>query len=221
LLTKVLVCIPALDGKFDARWVDSMFNLIRAALDKGIDICPFFVTNDALVQRVRNDLFHTAYISNIETAVFLDSDMSWAPDAFFKLLLHNVDIVGATARKKTDDIVYAAIGPEKLKVEENGLIKVQALGMAFTKFSRKAIVDIYEKSPEYYDDKDKTMKRMVFNVTIENGIMYSEDVSFTRRVTALGYDVWLDPTIKVDHIGLKVYESNFMNWAKETGLLID
>ncbi len=33
----------------------------------------------------------------------------------------------------------------------------------------------------------------------------SEDVWFCRKARSLGYEVWVDPTIVVGHIGVKVF----------------
>jgi hypothetical protein len=162
-----------------------------------------------------------AYESEIENLIMIDADEGWNPKDFFKLLSYDVHIVGGTARKKTDKEESYCIrikdGDKKLTIESSGLIEVSSVGMGFCRFSRYAIKKLWESSKIYIENGKE--KRMVFNVTIQDKILTSEDVSLCFFWKSLNEKIWFDPSIIVIHIGIKSFIGNFKNWAIKNNLI--
>jgi hypothetical protein len=56
---------------------------------------------------------------------------------------------------------------------------------------------------------------MIFDIKVENGDLISEDYILCKKWKSLGYKVWIDPSITINHIGVKKYEGNIMNFFKK------
>jgi hypothetical protein len=216
-MKKVLIAFPVLTGQVDVRFLDALLNTTRAGLEKGIDFCPYFVTDDALVQRVRNDIIHAAYNSKMDDCIFLDSDIVWTPDDVFKLLLNPFPVVGASYRKKSDDeVIYVGISSNKIERKYNDtLLITDSLGFGFIKLNKEALVPLYENSPLYFDSKSGEMKRAVFQVEFSDLGIISEDVYCIRKLKELGFDTYIDTTIDIQHIGRKMYGGSLKEYLDE------
>jgi hypothetical protein len=55
---------------------------------------------------------------------------------------------------------------------------------------------------------------MVFDVQIVNGDLVSEDNVFCKKWRSLGGKVFIDPAMTCNHIGVKKYQGNFLNFIK-------
>lgn len=203
---KVLIATPAYDGRLDVWYTASLVNTVRLAQAQGVFIHPVFMSYDALIQRARNDLFALAVSGAYDDMIFIDSDMEWDPEWVMELLQRPEDIVGGTARKKTDTEELYAVKVKDLTVHENGLIKCEGLGTGFVKLSQKAISALWENSPEYINEG--ATKRMICDVQIVNGQLYSEDTVLFKRLNELGFSCWLDPKMTCPHIGTKKFCGN-------------
>lgn len=203
---KVLIATPALDGRLDVWYTNSLVNTVRLAQAEGVFIHPIFLSYDALIQRVRNDLVAIAIEGGYDDMIFIDSDMEWEPKWIMELLARDEDVVGGTARKKTDDAEIYVGKTSDLSYHENGLIKCEGLGTGFVKLSRKAFTAVWDASVEYQNEG--RVRRMVFDVQVVDGQLFSEDTVLFRKLNALGFDCWLDPRMTCAHIGTKKFVGN-------------
>ena len=207
---KVLIATPAHDGKLDVWYTTSLVNTVRVAQANNVFIHPVFMSYDALVQRARNDLIALAIEGEYDALIFIDADMEWNPLWVMELLARPEDVVGGTARKKTDNAEIYVLKTSDLTVHPNGLIKCEGLGTGFVKLSRKALQALWDNSPQYTNEGK--VRRMVCNVEVIDGQLYSEDVSMFRKLNALGFDCWLNPRMTCAHIGTKKFVGNLQNY---------
>jgi hypothetical protein len=207
---KVLIATPAHDGKLDVWYTTSLVNTVRVAQANNVFIHPVFMSYDALVQRARNDLIALAIEGEYDALIFIDADMEWNPLWVMELLARPEDVVGGTARKKTDNAEIYVLKTSDLTVHPNGLIKCEGLGTGFVKLSRKALQALWDNSPQYTNEGK--VRRMVCNVEVIDGQLYSEDVSMFRKLNALGFDCWLNPRMTCAHIGTKKFIGNLQNY---------
>jgi hypothetical protein len=209
-MRKVLIATPAHDGRLDVWYTTSLVNSVRVAQDNGVFLHPVFMSYDALVQRARNDLFRLAVEGEYDHMIFIDSDMEWNPMWIMELLGRSEDVVGGTYRKKTDEAEMYVMKVNGLKLEDNGLMKVEGLGTGFVKLSRKAVMALWETSPVYQNEGREG--RMVCDIGIVDGQLCSEDVMLFMKLKDLGFDVWLAPHMTCVHIGTKKFYGNFENF---------
>ena len=209
---KVLIATPAHDGRLDVWYTTSLVNTIRVAQANGIFVHPVFMSYDALVQRARNDLIRLAVEGDYDDLIFIDSDMEWNPMWIMALLEREEDVVGGTTRKKTDDAEIYVVKTADLTVHDNGLIKCEGLGTGFVRLSRKAFMALWDSSPAYQNEGREC--RMVCDVQIVDGQLYSEDTILFCKLDELGFDVWLDPRMTCNHLGTKKFCGSFEAYLK-------
>jgi len=216
-MRKVLIGTPSYDGRIDAWFVNSLINTVKIAEKRDISIHPIYVSYDALIQRARNSVFELAVSGGYDDLFFIDSDCEWKPEWFFNLIDRPEPIVGGALVKKSENEGYTIkLIDKKLKwSQDNKLIEVDGVGTGFMKVSRFALEKLWDISEPYrYEDKEH---RMVCDIKIEDGELISEDYVIANKWRSLGYKVWIDPTITLNHIGNKKYKGNFNNFLKKLG----
>jgi glycosyltransferase involved in cell wall biosynthesis len=162
-----------------------------------------------LVQRARNDLFRLAL--DYDAVIWIDADLEWHPMWIMELLNSDKDVIGGTYRKKTDDAELYTVKTKNLAAED-GLIKVDGLGLGFVKMSKAAVRALWEASEPYENEGREC--RMVCDIGIIDGQLVSEDNMVAKKLKDLGFDMWLDPRMTCCHIGTKKFYGNFEDYAK-------
>lgn len=212
---KCIIATPMLDGRCDALYAYSLAETVRLGMANGVLFLPLFVTSDALIQNARNDLFAMAYATDAGDCIWIDSDMGWDPAWPLRLLIHDADVVGGTARRKSDIETYVCkCPPDKLDVQANGLIEVEGMGLAFTRLSRKAMDTIWNAS-EVYRNGQGEERRWIFDVRPVGGQLMSEDIFMCQRLRAAGTKLWLDPSMTCAHVGRHVFRGDFQRWLTD------
>ena len=207
---------PSYDGKLDVWYVNSLIQTLKLADQYNIEVIPIWVSFDALIQRCRNDTLAMALQQDCDDLIWIDTDIEWEPEWFYRLLSHPVDIVGGTYPKKGDLEQYVVnIGNNvEGRLDANGLMEVGGLGTGFLRFNRRACQWLWDNSPPYIEvDKGGIEKRWAFDVAIQNNDLISEDIWVCKRlIHEGGFKIYLDPTMTCGHVGGKKYIGNFWNW---------
>jgi len=208
----VYILSPSYDGKVAC---DHALNLVsifaRAAKERpDLDIRLHYWMYGAVIQQARNNLFCDAYENGADDIVFLDVDQCVDPQAFFDLLDHPVDVVGVTARMKTDEERYNHRPEDDSKHTWNKdvkLLEVEYLPTGFLRLSRKAMDALWNTSPEYWDGGKK--RRLICNVVIEEGGLISEDIHLCTKLKEAGFKRFLDIRYTCDHFGTKRFTGDY------------
>lgn len=216
-IRKIMIGTPCYDGRLDVWYTNSLINTIMMGAKEDIHIIPIWVSFDALIQRARNDTIYLALEYDVDALVFIDSDIEWDPEDFFKLINSPHDVIGGTYRKKSDTEEYVVKSDPRNRKITNDLLEVQGLGTGFAKLSRDAMTYLWETSAPYIDRKDNKEKRMVCDVVIENMDLVSEDISMFKKLTDGGFKVYLDTSITCNHTGPKKFVGDFRKWFKQLG----
>jgi hypothetical protein len=213
---QIIIATPCAYGQLTMEYVSSIVGTIKLGEENEIGIYPVFLGNDALIQRCRNDLVKIAYESKVDSMIFIDADMEWNPQWVIDLVNRGEDVVGGTARKKTDDAELYACKVLDTTIHDNGLIKCAGIGTGFLKLSAMAIAALWESSESYNTERGEC--RMVFDVRVFDGELWSEDIIMCTKLNQAGLDVWLDPNMTCNHMGTKKYQGNiagFINRLKQ------
>lgn len=131
--------------------------------------------------------------------VWIDSDIAWTPEQFMRLYESDLHIVsGAYMLENGEVTAYPKrLGPPldcRDVVNMTEPVKVHGVGFGFLAVK----TGIFEQlSRPWFQSVEVTM-------TGDDGHEYTfpimgEDISWCERVARLGYDVWLDPTVRVTH----------------------
>jgi glycosyltransferase involved in cell wall biosynthesis len=216
-MRRVLIGTPSYDGRIDVWFANSLIATVKMAIEKNIHVHAIYTSYDSLIQRARNSLFKLALDGGYDDLFFIDSDVEWDPEWFFRLLERPEPIVGAALIKKADKEGYTVkLLDKQLKwSNDRKIIEVDGVGTGFMKVSRFALQKLWEVSSPYISENEE--HRMICDIRVENGDLISEDYIVCKKWQDLGYKVWLDPTITINHIGIKKFKGDFQSFIKKTG----
>jgi len=208
-----MIATPAHAGVVTVQYAHALYHTGHEAAAVGINIVPVFMPGESLIQRARNDLVRIALSANVDDLLFIDADQEWEPRAVLEILAHNVDVVGAPVRKKTDyqeSYNVRSLTPD-IPVDLNtGLLIVDSVGTGFIRLSRKALQALWDASEPYSDGVFSN--RMVFDIRIIDGALWSEDTLMCLKLGKAGFRIHVDPKLFVGHIGTKNFRGDFQNW---------
>jgi glycosyltransferase involved in cell wall biosynthesis len=216
-MRRVLIGTPSYDGRIDVWFANSLVSTVKIAIEKEIHVHAIYTSYDSLIQRARNSLVRLALQGGYDDLFFIDSDCEWEPEWFFRLLERPEPIIGGALIKKSEKEGYTVklVNKELVYSEDKNLIEVDGVGTGFMKISRFALEKLWEISDPYMSEGEE--HRMICDIKVENGDLISEDYILGNKWKNLGYKVWLDPTITLNHIGIKKYKGNFKNFINKLG----
>lgn len=216
-MRKVLIGTPSYDGRIDVWFANSLIATVKEAEKRGIFVHAIYTSYDSLVQRARNSLVRLALNGGYDDLFFIDSDCEWQPEWFFRFLDRPEPVLGAALIKKSDKESYTVkIMDRKLKWSEDGkLLEVDGVGTGFLRISREALQQVWDISEPYTSEGEE--HRMVCDIKVENGDLISEDYVLANKWKSLGYKIWLDPTITINHIGIKKFRGDFNRFIQKNG----
>lgn len=122
--------------------------------------------------------------------MFIDSDMMFPPDGIRKLLAHGKDIVGVEYNKRKFPLESVTQPLEKRS--ESTLYKGRVLGTGFMLINLSMFTSTF---------KPLGLPWFNFGRDSQGALVLGEDAWFVNTARDAGYDSWIDPTIKVRHIG--------------------
>lgn len=176
----ILVGIPCSDT-VKTRFAYSLFNLkgdYHISMQIGCDVA--HNRNKIVTQLLDKDYTHV---------LFVDSDMQFEPDTLQRMLEHDKDILGLAAnrRKLPLESVVKPLDGDITKPLPKELFEAESCGTGMMLI--KSGVFEYLPAPWFeftYDEK---------------GERVGEDVEFCRKARMAGYDIHVDPTIPIKHLG--------------------
>lgn len=209
-MRKVMIGTPCHSGSVHCRYANSFIETVRMGARLGIEVHQIFIPGNAMVHSARNDIVQRFMASDFDDLVFIDADVSWFPEDFFRLLNHQVDVIGATYPLKQSALVFVMKSKDGRvpELREDGLMVVQSLGMGFFRLSRRAVEALWECSMPYSHVGDSREFRSVFEFAIIDGIETGEDVAMCMKCP----EVFLDPSIILEHHGDRSHSGNPLEW---------
>lgn len=207
-MKNVLIATPCLDQKVDAYFVHSLCESIKLGLKHDLDIRCVFLANESILPMARNELFKLAYDEVYHTMVFIDDDEYWDEKTLIEIIQSEKDVITVPVVNKGDQkLEYNVWLNSDRQKDVDGYIKIEKCGTGFLKLSRKVIVDLWNTNVELVF-RNKSLKN-ICEYSSDNGSFVGEDITLTKKIKNLGYDIWLNPKHTVSHIGNKMYKGNF------------
>jgi len=211
----VVFCLPG--KEYSGAFIKSWSQLLGACVSQGINITVFqhyspviyYVRNICLGGEMLNGTNQKPFQGKLDYdyIMWIDSDIVFNPDHFFKLLDANKDIVSGlykmhnnkmyTVSEKWDDEylkrygTYEFLTPQTL-FKKKGLFKAAFVGFGWILF-KKGVFESLE-----FPWFKPIWKEVNNNGIIIKDIM-TEDISLCYELGKKGYDIWVDPEVIVGH----------------------
>lgn len=213
----ILISLPCYGGLVNEKTTTSLFNLGKLLVRSNIEHGIMTVANESLITHGRSRIANF-FMNNTEFEYLfcLDADVAFKPEDMLKLYSYQKPVVSASYPMKTLPLrhCYEVYNPVKLC---GNLIKIGGIGMGFVMIHRS----VFEKLNRYYSElkyfpglnnsnypiteKEYHNSYHYFAEMNKEGKYLGEDMSFFHRLTDIGYDVWLDTSIELQHIGSHIF----------------
>ena len=215
----IFIALPAYDFKVSLKLAVSLARFTQAAPQHGISVQLGSICGCSVVSRARNLLAQDMLESTCDYLLFIDSDINFEPDDILRLMAWGSDpkkgIVAAVPRTRSEDKVYITT----LDYDENndltmngmGLVRAKRVATAFMLVRREVFVTMTAANPDwkYYDKRSERTIPCLFDFQLTEEGYIGEDFLFCDRARELGFEVWIDPSITLGHMGIQEYVGNF------------
>lgn len=210
----ILVGTPAYAGNVHVDYVHTLMGLYRA----GLHFALMTVDRESLITRARNAIisrFHA--LADCTHLLFLDGDVHVSGEHVARLLSHGRDVTGAAVPLKGhDENGRPLYNTGRILRRDDDLVVTDRVGTAVLALSRTAVdalIDdalaqgrVYSAPSRYVrDDGEPVPQYDVFQVGVVDGEYLSEDFWVCHRLRALGFEVYVDPAVRVRHHGPAVF----------------
>lgn len=208
---KVMVAIPAYTGTIHLGTFRSLFTDLLALQARGDSFEVYNECGNALIADARALIVAQFLASDCDQLVFVDSDVCWEAGALLGLVDAPVDMAAGIYPQRRDPIAYCV----KWKSEgelwadpETGLLESVGVPFGFVKLSRKMLESMVAQYPdsEFYVENAPGQKAWALFADYRIGKhKMGEDYAFCRRWTEMGGRLWVNPEIKMGHVGYKTF----------------
>jgi hypothetical protein len=163
--------------------------------------------------------------------LMVDSDISWGPGSFVRIVDHAQDFVCGVYRMRKDEEFYPLAWPAKKEMwvdPKTGypLINVDRCPVGFARLTRSCVekmvdsldgehyVDAYPIDGEEGKESLRKIPWLFEFLRFRNpgngaqNVRFEEGYALCRRWQSLGGTVWIDPAIPLGHTGLKTFDGD-------------
>ena len=212
--------LPTYDFKISAKLAISLASFCVQAQQHGVDIQICNISGCSVVSRVRNLIASDFLSSDCTDLMFIDSDINFDAEDIFRLMAWNIDpkkgiVAGIPVARKKGKVYISTLDTddnEHIFMDKMGLVRAKRVATAFMMIRRDVFTQLKDAHPEWvYHDEKKVGDEMIafFDFALKDGNYIGEDFLFCDRARELGFEVWIDPTIKLGHMGVEEFAGSF------------
>lgn len=184
------------------------------------------VAGSSVVQWARDEVADLFLNGPCNRLFWIDSDMVWEPWQFVRLLAMSKmhDVVCATYPAKMDQPTFFINHDKSVGMTrgEHGLVEIYGTGLGFTVMTREVMEAVAAQASVIHDEVTGKDMASIFRIDHEQrGALRTrrgEDMAFFSDIRAMGYKVWMDPTIDLGHVGTKTYRGSVKDVITEAPL---
>ena len=218
--TGLVMATPCYGSMVTNAYLMSMIRTTTALIQAGLPSELLTSPGDSLVQRARNSLVATFMDTRWSHFLFIDADIEWEPSSILRLLRADKDVIcGAYPKKKLPEVYTINFLPgSNLKVRQcpiSGAVEIQDAPTGFLMVRRSVFERMMQAHPELHytgtaslTEAQEKFSYALFDCMIEGGRFLSEDYGFCRRWQRMGGEIWLDPSIRLNHHGSYAYQGD-------------
>ncbi len=149
--------------------------------------------------------------------VFVDHDVLWQAGAMVKLVDYPVDFVAGVYPRRAEPIEYSVRYLDKPELQadpQTGLLEVAGVAAGFMRCSRSMLERmVRDYAGLSYTRQEKSFCGLFDPYRLDDRKL-SEDYSFCQRWRDINGKVWIDPEIRMGHVGSKVFTGCVGEWLR-------
>lgn len=225
----VLIAIPCYGGIMQARTAIGLMSLGKILQSKNIVHDVLVVTNQSLIPKARSDMAnYFVNATKFDYLHWIDADIGFTSDDFFKLYDMNEQHTMGTYRHKVQHVKYSFTldAPGGNPIWKNNAIKVTRNVGGYSLIHRSVFETVAKKYNHlkyipYSDgrtvsDAELNNSYHYYDTPIHEGYMVPEDFAFHDKCTQCGINMWMRPDIKLIHNGNTDFQNDdLMKTLKE------
>ena len=208
-MQKIYLAVVAY-GSVESLWAQSLLRLVQE-LKMPIEVV--WNVGDSLVSRSRNTVTAHFLSTDCTDLVFIDTDIGFTPEQFLRLCQHDVDIVGGFYPKKQEgEVAWVCNALANKPILENGLQQMLYIGTGFMRIRRRVFDRMIGRYPELEYTADGSglvehdfWKVGVYQYADKSRRYLSEDWMFCQLAMDMGFTIWGDTQIMLQHVGKITY----------------
>jgi hypothetical protein len=217
----IFLATPCYGGLAHALFMRSVLALRPACAARRIGLHLELGGGEALIGRARAAMLAKFLASPASHLLFVDADLGFAPQAVFRLLDANRDVIGGVYPAKVQpDAAALVLELDPLEPPDapdaDGFCRVASVGAGFLLIVRPAAQRISEAHPQLQarlgdvHDAAAPMAAMVFDSFVDpaSGRYLADHQAFCHRWRALGCEVWADLRAELSHVGAVVHRAD-------------
>ena len=220
---KLFIATPAFGHQVTTSYMNSMMRFVSTTHPRlQVSTALHLQSGMALVTQARNNCVASFLASDCSHFLFIDADIGFEPDAIFRLLEKDEDVVltpypvkGYGANGQLQFIVHFP-DPQNVQIGKDNFIEITAGPTGFMMIKR----EVFAKLAKAYPNKKTVNKQLVGNkvetmddnwytffetgVDPKNGYL-GEDICFCKLWTDIGGKIYGDAKTALSHFGSHSY----------------
>jgi hypothetical protein len=217
----VMICTPIARAP---TWQYTVALAETCVLLQGLGIRFYYASVVGLsnLPQARNILAARFLSSDATDLLFIDDDIGWDQNDAVRLLASDQPLIAGVGRKKNDNnhevtgwcCEFLPDAAQRLRIDAMGNVEVGRVGCGFMRVQRRVFEELIRRYPQLKHSAGP-------NLTPEEDRCYyrffqfgpdesTEDYVFCDRWRAVGGRIFIDPSLKLSHIGEKAYTGAIM-----------
>lgn len=165
---------------------------------------------------INNTLTEVMERGDFTDVLLIDSDESWKPEAAYRLLMHEEEIVAASYPMKNNWKEYVGTVKRvdgcpvgKMLPDGSALLEAERVAAGFLRIKVSALRKWADAYPDLVSTEPDGRKVQFFSRGLaENGEMMCQDMAFSKRWRDIGGQLWIDPNVHIGHWGMECHDGN-------------
>jgi glycosyltransferase involved in cell wall biosynthesis len=232
-LMRVVIATPFYELKGFSPYIESLQATTALLTAHGIGYRFMALSGDSYVHRARNTMCD-AFLEDPDATdlFFIDSDMSWNPEAFVQMCLQPELVIGGSYPVKNCWEAWTSLphwqeenGQNVLKGRPLGdgsaLIEAFVLAGGFLRIKREALEMFRKHYPDLWyreatsspDDPEKRFTQFFGAESIDHRF-FGEDHMFSKKLRDMGVKMFIYPNVDITHWGYQRFPGNFDQYLK-------
>lgn len=211
----VVIAIPAYSGTVHLGTMRSVIRDMTALMARGDLVTVDDECGNTDISDARAAIVARFLKGSGTDLIFVDHDVMWEAGALLKLVDYPVEFVAGVYPRREDPVGYSIryLDNENLQAE-GGLLEVAGVSAGFMRCSRSMLEQMVRDYAGLTYVRQGQSICGLFDPYRLSERKLSEDYSFCQRWRDIRGKVWVDPEIRMGHVGAKVFTGCFGDWLR-------